>query len=154
VTFMRGMIPHHEQAVIMSESLLAKDGVDADVVALAEEIVAAQAPEIEEMTELLAGCSGDEPIAVDDHAAHGHGDDEGIAGMLTAEELAELDAAPGADAGPLYLERMVAHHEGAVAMAEQHLEEGAKPEVLEFSARVAEDQRAEVERMREMLAGR
>lgn len=152
VELLRGMIPHSEQAVIMSEAVLGKDGIDPAVAALAEEVVATEGPEIEEMRELLDDCGGEEPVAVDDHAAHGHGEEGGISGMLTAEELAELETAEGADAARLYLERMIAHSEGAVDMAQLHGEVGAKPEVLELSERVVEDQRAEVDRMKALLA--
>ena len=48
--FVQGMIPHHAQAVEMSDIILTKQGIDAKVTALATKIKAAQAPEIEKMT--------------------------------------------------------------------------------------------------------
>ncbi|WP_241237047.1 DUF305 domain-containing protein [Georgenia faecalis] len=153
VTFLRGMIPHHEQAVIMSETLLAAPGVPADVTTAAEAIIAAQGPEIDEMTTLLQGCGGEVAVGVHDHEAHGHGGDHEIHGMLTAAELDALAEAEGTGAARLYLEHMIAHHEGAVAMAREHGETGAQPEVLALSERIVADQEAEIDELAALLSG-
>jgi uncharacterized protein (DUF305 family) len=145
IMFAQMMIPHHEQAIEMSELILAKDGVDPEVVELAQEIMAAQGPEIEQMERWLD--EWDAPSMTD---ADGM---DGMGGMLTDGELDELEAADGATGTTLFLEGMIEHHEGAIDMAEQHQEQGESDEALALSASIIETQAAEIERMQEMLAG-
>lgn len=143
VMFAQMMIPHHEQALEMSAIVLAKDGVDPEVAELAEQIAAAQGPEIEQLEAWL-----DEwgvPQMPGDH-------DMPMDGMLTEAELDELEAADGASGSQLFLEQMIEHHEGAIDMAEQHQASGEHEGALELSAAIIEAQEAEIERMQEMLA--
>lgn len=148
VMFAQMMIPHHEQAIEMTEVLLAKDGVDPEVAELAEEIAAAQGPEIEQMESWLEEWGA--PSTMD---AGDMGDMGGMSGLLTDEELDELAAADGPTGTTIFLEGMIEHHEGAIDMAEQHQEDGENDEALELSTSIIETQAAEIERMRELLAG-
>lgn len=148
VMFAQMMIPHHEQAIEMSELILAKEGVDPEVMELAEQIEAAQGPEIEQMQTWLDEWGAPSMMDADDMAGMG-----GMDGMLTEAELDELAAADGATGSALFLEGMIEHHEGAIDMAEQHQENGENEEALELSASIIETQTAEIERMRELLAG-
>ncbi|MCO7275506.1 DUF305 domain-containing protein [Cellulosimicrobium cellulans] len=143
VMFAQMMIPHHEQAVEMSAIVLAKDGVDERVVALAEQIEAAQAPEIEQMTAMLDRWGADPSGG--DHAGH-------MGGMLDDDALAALEAAPAEEAQRLFLEGMVEHHEGAVAMAQDVLAEGEDPEVLALAEEIVAAQQEEIDAMRSLLA--
>ena len=147
IMFAQMMIPHHEQAIEMSDIILAKDGVDPEVVELAEEIKAAQGPEIEQMESWLD--EWDVPTMMD---ADDMGDMGGMGGMLTEEEIDALEAADGATGTTLFLEGMIEHHEGAIAMAEQHQDNGENEEALELSASILETQTAEIERMQQLLA--
>jgi len=143
VMFAQMMIPHHEQALEMSAIVLAKHGVDPEVDELAEQIAAAQGPEIDQLEAWL-----DEwgvPRMPGDH-------DMGMNGMLTDAELDELEAADGASGSDLFLEQMIEHHEGAIDMAEAHQESGEHEGALELSAAIIETQAGEIERMRELLA--
>ena len=148
IMFAQMMIPHHEQAIEMSDLILAKDGVDPEVVELAEEITAAQGPEIEQMESWLGEWGA--PSMMD---ADGMGGAVGMGGMLTDEELDELAAADGTTGTTLFLEGMIEHHEGAIDMAEQHQEDGESEEALALSASIIDTQEAEIERMQELLAG-
>lgn len=148
VMFAQMMIPHHEQAIEMSEVLLAKDGIAPEVAELAEEITAAQGPEIEQMETWLEEWGAPSTMDADDMADMG-----GMSGLLTDEELDELAAADAPTATTLFLEGMIEHHDGAIDMAEQHQEDGENDEALELSASIIETQAAEIERMRELLAG-
>lgn len=153
VEYAVGMILHHEQAIEMADVVLAKPDLAPEVADLAENIKAAQGPEIEQMGDWLDEW-GHEP---DDEGGHSHGDhgdhaEQGHEGMMSEEELAELAAVDGPQASRLFPEQMIAHHEGAVVMAERHLEEGRNPDALELSQNVAADQNAEIALMREMLA--
>ena len=147
VEYVSGMIVHHEQAVEMSDILLAKDDVGTDVVSLAEDIRDAQQPEIDQMVTWLQAW-GHEPD--DNHRGHG---DHGAAheGMMGEEDIAELEATEGKEASRLFLEQMIVHHEGAVSMAEDHLAHGESPEALELSEEIISVQQAEVEQMEDLL---
>lgn len=144
VMFAQMMIPHHEQALEMSAIVLAKDGLDPEVTELAEQIAAAQGPEIEQLESWL-----------DEWGMPAMPSDHGMAmdGMLTEGQLDELEAADAASGSQLFLEQMIEHHEGAVDMAEAHQESGGHEGALELSASIIETQVAEIERMRELLAG-
>ena len=148
IMFAQMMIPHHEQAIEMSDLILAKDGVDPAVVELAEEITAAQGPEIEQMESWLDEWGAPSMMDADDMDGMG-----GMGGMLTEEEMDELEAADGTTGTTLFLEGMIEHHEGAIDMAEQHQENGESEEALALSASIIETQAAEIERMQELLAG-
>lgn len=147
VSYAQGMIIHHEQAIEMSDIILEAEGIEAEVTELAEQIKAAQGPEIEQMNAWLDTWGAEQADPHHDHVAHGH------EGMLTDEQLTELGEASGFEAQTLFLEQMVEHHEGAVSMAQQHLEAGENPEALALSEQVIADQNAEIELMREILAG-
>lgn len=175
VRFARMMIPHHEQAVEMSDIILAKDDIPDDVRELAEEIKAAQGPEIEQMNEWLeewgepAGARGDhggpaDPgMGHDGHGGPGTGDHMGdhmgdagemrmMDGMLSPEEMQELSDAEGTDAARLFLEQMIVHHEGAIDMAEDQVESGTHPQAVELAQTIIDTQQREIDEMREMIA--
>lgn len=98
------MIPHHQQAVTMSEMIAAKPGADPEVTRLAAQIKAAQAPEIATMTGWLT--AWDQPV---DGGMH-HGDDDG---MMSEASMAQLEAADATSGQRLFLEGMIKHHRGA-----------------------------------------
>ncbi|ROR74373.1 DUF305 domain-containing protein [Bogoriella caseilytica] len=152
IEYAANMILHHEQAVEMSEILLAKDDVEPEVASLAEAIQDAQGPEIAQMEAWLEdwGYGPDEDGSLhhgehDDHSAAGH------QGMLGDEEIEQLTEASGPEASRLFLQQMIIHHQGAVLMAEEHLENGQHPEALALSEDVVSDQSAEIEEMQELL---
>jgi uncharacterized protein (DUF305 family) len=147
VMFAQMMIPHHEQAIEMSDLILAKDGVDPEVVELAEEIKDAQGPEIELMESWLDEWGMPSMMEGDT------GGMSGMSGMLSDDEMDELEAADGLAGTTLFLEGMIEHHEGAIDMAEQHQDDGDNEEALDLSAAIIEAQTAEIERMQELLAG-
>ncbi|GEO94131.1 DUF305 domain-containing protein [Kocuria turfanensis] len=146
VMFAQMMIPHHEQAVQMSEILLGKDGVPQDVRDLAERVGQTQEPEIEQMQAMLT--AWDAPATPDEsataHGGHGSGmvDEQGMNWLREAEE--------GPEAAELYLEQMIRHHEGATEMARDEVEQGSNPEAVELAREIVEAQEAEIEEMRTM----
>ena len=145
VTFATMMIPHHEQAIVMSDMVLPKEDLDPSVLELAQDIKDAQGPEIEQLRGWL------EDWGVDQHS-HDMSDMEDMDGMLSEDELAALDAAPGPEASRLYLEQMIVHHEGAVDMARTEVEQGSHTEAVELANSIIESQNAEIQQMRDMLA--
>lgn len=141
--FVQGMIPHHAQAVEMSDIILKKQGIDATITALATKIKAAQAPEIEKMTGWLKAWN--EPT----QAPGGHS----MTGMMSGEDLTKLDAAQGTEAAKLFLSQMIAHHEGAVEMANAEVRSGNNAEAIQLAKDIAASQTDEIQEMKELLAG-
>lgn len=139
------MIPHHQQAVQMSNLLLDKSGVDADVRALARQIKNAQQPEIDQMQGWL------DDWGVDDTSMGGMDHADHMGGMLTAEQLDALTKADGPNGQKLYLEGMIAHHQGAVEMANNVLGVGQDPRVHELATTIVSTQQAEIAEMRKLL---
>jgi uncharacterized protein (DUF305 family) len=145
--FVTMMIPHHEQAVEMADMILAKDGIDDRVVALAERIQAAQGPEIDTMTGWLDAW-GVEPVdsGMDGMEGMDHGD-----GMMSDEDMAALESAEGAEAARLFLEQMIQHHQGAIDMAEAEVTNGINPDAVALANKIVDDQTAEIAEMEELL---
>ncbi|TDK26768.1 DUF305 domain-containing protein [Arthrobacter crusticola] len=156
VEFAAGMIPHHEQAVEMSDSMLTKTGIDPEVTALATRIKAAQAPEIRTMKAWLETW-GKPDAGGGSRAGHssGHGGEAagGGGGMMSGEQLEELAGAEGAEASRLFLAGMIEHHKGAIDMAEQELDAGADPGAKDLAASIVQAQEAEIKEMEALLAG-
>ncbi|MBD3752548.1 MAG: DUF305 domain-containing protein [Micrococcales bacterium] len=146
VMFVQMMIPHHAQAIEMSDTLLAKDGVDADVRELAENIKAAQQPEIDTMEGWLTAWGAEMPGA-GGMAGMGHDN-----GMMSDDDMSTLAAASGPDASRLFLEQMIVHHEGAIEMAQDELDSGSSPDVRELAEAIIIAQTAEIATMRTLLA--
>ncbi len=141
-TFAQMMIPHHTQAVEMSNTILNKQGIDRRVSALATRIKAEQTPEIEKLTGWLKGWS--EPTA--------SGDFMGMSGMMSADDMKRLDAAHGTDAAKLYLNQMVMHHEGAVSMAQTEESAGKTPDAVALAKSIVATQDTEIKEMKGLLA--
>ncbi|WP_243710499.1 DUF305 domain-containing protein [Micromonospora sp. KC213] len=152
VLFAQMMIPHHEQAVQMSE-LAATRAQDAEVKRLAAQIKAAQAPEIATMTAWLTAWGRPVPSG---SPAHGHGSEaeHDMPGMMSDEDMAELAAASGAEFDRRFVTMMIEHHEGAITMAEDEIAKGKNPEVKALAQQIRTTQRAEIDTMRKLLARR
>lgn len=152
VLFAQMMIPHHAQAVEMSDMLLAKDDVDQRVHELAQQIKDAQQPEITRMSGWLEGWGEDVPDMNMGMGA-GMGDmDHSMNGMMSPEDMQALEDASGADASALFLEQMTQHHNGAIDMARIELTDGGNPETKELAQEIIDSQQAEIDMMREILA--
>lgn len=150
VMFAQMMIPHHQQAVEMSEMLLAKDDVPAEVAAFAQKVIDAQGPEIERMNAMLTAW-GQDPVDTDGMDGMEGMDHGGMSGMMSEEDMTALDQAQGTEAARLYLEQMTAHHKGAVDMAKDEVEDGQNPQAVQLAEQVIADQEAEITEMQQML---
>lgn len=147
VMFAQMMIPHHSQAVEMSDILLAKQGVDPRVVALATEIKAAQAPEIAQMQGWLTSW-GNPAMAPMDHDSMQGGQ---MQGMVSPQDLDALRNAPGPQAAKLYVTQMIAHHEGAITMAQDEIAKGQYGPAIDLSHAIVDTQQKEIDSMKSML---
>ena len=154
VRFVTGMIPHHAQALEMV-ALVPERAAREDVKLMAERIAVSQRDEIALMERWLRARGEPVPGADSAHAHHGgaHGP---MPGMLTPEEMQRLAAASGAEFDRLFLELMIRHHEGALAMVAELFGTpggGQESAVYHIASEVEADQRMEIDRMRAMLAG-
>lgn len=172
VRFMRSMIPHHRQALVMTE-LVEERTENRDIRLIAERIAVSQRDEIARMAKWLTDRGEEVP---EDHGAghggeaHGRMEHAGMQhdaetharhmaeaashadmpGMLSAEELDALRAASGAEFDRLFLDLMIRHHEGALVMVEELFaspSSGQEPEIFQLAADVDADQRMEIDRM-------
>nr|WP_091599025.1 DUF305 domain-containing protein [Micromonospora krabiensis] len=146
VAFAQMMIPHHRQAVEMAE-LAATRAEDPEIARLAGQIKAAQAPEIAAMTGWLAAWGRPLPSAGPEMSHLDHG----MPGMMAEAELRGLEAASGRAFDRQFLTMMIAHHEGAVAMARDEIADGGDPAAKALAQQVVAAQQAEIATMREIL---
>ena len=139
--FLQMMIPHHEQAVVMSDLALSTSK-DVDVLKLAKQIRDAQAPEIIKMQGWLsdAGLSEDP----------GHSMGNGMGGMLSDSDLSALKGSTGKAFDKLFLAGMIAHHEGAIDMV-MMIENSQDSDVKRLGQDIVKSQTAEIELMKELL---
>ena len=155
VMFAQHMIPHHQQAIEMSDVVLAKKGIDPRVTDLATEIKAAQGPEIKQMQDWLGqwGNPPMPPMATEE--GHGGHDMEGMSGdgmgMMSEEELTALNNAKGVEVSRLFLTGMITHHEGAIAMAQTEIEDGKFAPAVELARAIVKTQQAEIDTMKGIL---
>ena len=146
VMFAQMMIPHHEQAIEMSDIALdPTTGAGERVRELATAIKAAQDPEIAEMTSLLGGWG----MSTEMDPSMDHSDM--MSGMLTLDELDELADLRGEAFDRAWLEAMIRHHEGAIDMAEDVLADGTDASMRSLAERIIAAQRAEIDVMRTLL---
>lgn len=153
VVFVQGMVPHHEQAVEMADIALGK-AKNPQVKDLASRIKAAQGPEIELMRGWLADWN--EPIASkskmgDGTMSHGSSGGKMSEGMMTESGMRDLKASSGDDFDKLFLQGMLEHHKGAVAMAKIELGEGKFPKAKELAQKIVQSQQLEITEMEELL---
>jgi len=150
IKFMQGMIGHHAQALEMVALLKTRSRSD-DMKKLALRIELSQDDEINMMQRWLQVRGQQVPNRT---AMHAHGATL-MPGMLTEDEMKQLATANGAEFDRLFLEGMIKHHGGALAMVADLLNTpGAAQEsdVFSFVSDVEADQRMEIDRMGAMLA--
>ena len=149
VRFMQGMIAHHAQAVVMSR-MAAKNGASPRVLKLAQKIDLAQAGEIVLMQDWLRSYAQFVPDTSSWRTMS-------MAGMLTIEQLAQMDASRGAEFDRLFLTLMIKHHQGALSMVADLLKTpraGQEVDINVFANDVETTQTAEIGLMRQMLLDR
>lgn len=140
VMFAQMMIKHHEQAIEMGK-LAASHAASPDVKALAADIVAEQGPEITQMKSWLseAGAS----LEMGHHMA--------MDGLLSSAQMTALSAATGEAFDKLFLNGMIAHHKGAIAMAKL-VEDSSNPEAAALAQTIIASQTEQIAVMEALLA--
>jgi len=136
ISFAEMMIPHHEQAIEMSDIALLNT-TNPDLLELAQEIKSAQSPEIE----VMKGWNG---VKTSTHAGHM------MDGMLSESELADLRDAKAKAFDLLFLQEMIKHHEGAIEMAQAVVNSKNKA-VADLATSIIKTQELEISTMKELL---
>mgnify|MGYP003342828710 CR=1 FL=1 len=148
--FVQEMIPHHEQAVTMSE-MVTNVEVSEETATLATEIISAQAIEIELMRGFLGEWGVEFDPSSDPHSGHMMSGDDSH-GMMTDKELAELENLKGSNFEKMWLTMMLAHHKGAIKMAETVIADGKDSRVKTLANTVISTQQREIELINALLA--
>jgi uncharacterized protein (DUF305 family) len=146
VTFVTDMIPHHQQAVKMS-AMVPDRSTNPAVIKLAATISAEQGPEIQTMKGFLAAWNA----GGTEH--QGHDGEMSMPGMVDEASMTTLESLRGAEFDRLWLQSMVGHHEGAIAMAKTEIADGANADAKTLAERIVTAQQAEIGQMRQMLGG-
>ena len=140
VMFLQMMIPHHQQAIDISNIAL-KTSKDSELLALANAIIKAQTAEIVQMQSWLNDAN------VNPGMGHSM---EGMGGMLDDAELSALSEASGKNFDLLWLKGMIGHHDGAIHMTTM-IRDASNPDIKTFGENVVKDQSAQIVQMNAML---
>ncbi len=153
VQFLQQMIMHHQQALMMAR-MAAEQSADPEVKQLAVEIDQEQMPEVEQMSSWLQQWGKPLPSMGPGMAMPsmsppmGHGM---MPSMRPMPDMGPMQNMSGERFDQLFLQMMIAHHEGAVAMAKAELAGGANPAVKQLAEKIQASQSAQIEQMRQML---
>jgi len=143
VSFATDMAGHHQQAVEMSQMLLDKSDIDPRVVTLAEEIKAAQGPEIKQMKSWLSdwGQKSDSMSGMD------------MGGTLMSDaDMNDLKSSTGLAASKLFLTQMTVHHKSALVMAKTEGDSGKNADAVTLAKNIISTQTTEITKMSDILA--
>lgn len=151
VTFATHMVQHHSQAIDMV-GLTKGRKLDSDVARLADQVRAEQTPEIDEMTNWLKAWG--EPLPATGRAeAAGGGMGGHVPGMMNAEQMTQLKQAPGVVFEQMWLAMMIAHHKGAIEMAQTEVQDGQNAKAIALAKDIISAQQREVSTMQDLLKG-
>jgi uncharacterized protein (DUF305 family) len=142
VTFAQNGIPHHEQAIPMSDAILAKQGIDPRVIQLATQFKADQGPELQQMHGWLS--QWNQPtLSMTPGMA--------MPGMLPDQDITALQKAQGVDATKKFLTEMIECHEGTIAMAEDEIKDGQYPPAVALAHQISTREQQENTTMQGIL---
>jgi uncharacterized protein (DUF305 family) len=142
VTFAQNGIPHHEQAIPMSDTILGKQGIDPRVVQLANQFKADQGPELQQMHSWLSQW-GQPTLTMTSGMV--------MPGMLPDQDIAALQNAQGVDATKKFLTEMIECHEGTIAMAEDEIKDGQYPPAVALAHSISTREQQENTTMQGIL---
>ncbi|KOT89949.1 copper resistance protein [Streptomyces sp. NRRL F-5755] len=153
VSFAKGMIPHHRQAVQMAE-MAGSHGASPQVEDLAGKIKKAQGPEIKTMSGWLEAWGEKVPEDMDGMGGMDHGGSSPMPGMMGMHEMGELKKSSGHAFDTMFLTMMVKHHQGAVQMATTEQKSGAYGPARKLAQDIITSQNAEISQMQQMLGNK
>jgi uncharacterized protein (DUF305 family) len=142
VMFAQMMIPHHQQAITMAKQAATKASAP-EVKKLATQIENAQQPEIDKMTGWLKawGASAPSPSGM-----HHMGE-----GMMSDQDMKKLDTLSGKAFDKAFLQMMIKHHQGAIAMAKTEQAQGSNADAKALAGSIISSQSTEITTMRNLL---
>ena len=143
VTFAQNGIPHHEQAIPMSDAILGKQGIDPRVVQLATQFKVDQGPELQQMHSWLSQW-GQPTLTMTPGMV--------MPGMLPDQDITALQNAQGVDATKKFLTEMIECHEGTIAMAEDEIKDGQYPPAVALAHSISTREQQENTTMQGILA--
>jgi uncharacterized protein (DUF305 family) len=158
--FASDLVQHHALALVLVDMSRTAE-VSPELTATAAGILDAQSVEIQTATAWLSAWDLPVPETLRDHA-NAHAAERGeeveipgadLPGMPGHDDLAELEQLEGRAFERRWLQLMIAHHEGAIEMAEEEVDDGEFPAAVELAESVAAAQRDQVEQMRSLLGG-
>lgn len=144
VAFATMMVPHHTQGIEIAK-LAATRAASSRIKQLATQISAEQGPEIQQMQSLLSGWG--EP------AAPATSTMAGMAGMMTDQQMAQLTGATGPAFDRLFLQLMILHDQGGIAMAHTELSDGRDADAATLAQNISDAQEYAVPVLQQLLAG-
>lgn len=157
--FAADLLQHHALALVLVD-LTREADVSPDLQAVADEVLAVHGPEIETLTGWLGDWDLPVPETIRDHA-NAHAEERGeiveipggdLPGMPDHADVEALEGLEGQAFEQQWLELMIAHHEGAIVLAEEQVESGRFAAAVDLATAVVDTQQAQVERMRALLA--
>jgi uncharacterized protein (DUF305 family) len=162
ITFARQMSVHHQGAITMAD-LAGTRASSPKVKTLAGEIKATQAPELKEMAGWLAAWAPDTDMngmpnktaasmgGMGGMSSSSSGAASAMPGMMSDAQMAALTAANGSAFDKLFLQMMIAHHQGALTMATIETAQGQNPAALTLAKSITTSQTAQITQMQDML---
>lgn len=147
VMFYQMMIPHHEQAIEISQLAL-KTSKNVELLKLAQNIFDGQSAEVKLMNSWLREGGNNSDMG---HMNHGGMSESGeMGGMLSESELSTLESKTGKSFDIYWLQRMIVHHEGAIHMV-MMIEDSNDSNVRNFATDIESVQSAQITQMQKML---
>lgn len=147
VAFATNMVLHHQQAIELS-ALVPDRSTNPQLIALAQQISAAQQPEINVMKVFLVQWN-ENPDTNSGHAGHGNA----MQGMVDEATMSKLKSLNGAEFDKLWLDSMISHHQGAIEMAKAEIANGDNADAKSLAQDIVTTQEAEIGQMKQMLGG-
>ncbi|GLY29400.1 DUF305 domain-containing protein [Kineosporia sp. NBRC 101731] len=151
VDFASAMIPHHAQAIEMADLALTK-ATSAQVKNLAEKVKAAQAPEIQTLSDLLSSWNQPVPSTEGSSSMEGMDHGESDSTMMTSEQMDDLKDAGAAEYDRMWVDLMIQHHEGAIAMGKTEVADGTHEQATQLARTVIEAQTTELAQLKSLAA--
>jgi len=151
IAFAENMIPHHKQAIELAR-LVPDRSTNPELVTLADQIPAAQQPEINILNVLLVQWNENPEVRSGDADGQG-GQGRSMQGMVDDATVSRLESLRGTEFDTLWLQSMIGHHQGAVEMAKTEIADGENVDAIAMAKTMAAAQQAEIGQMKQMLDG-
>ncbi|MBB2988852.1 uncharacterized protein (DUF305 family) [Mycolicibacterium iranicum] len=151
VSFATAMVAHHQQAIELS-TLVAQRSTAPGLVALADQIVAVQQPEVNILNVFLVQWN-ENPGAATGSGTEGSATEPQAPGMVDDVTVARLESSSGPQFDRLWLESMIGQHRGGVAIADREIAEGENVDAISIAKAIKAGLTPQIGQMTTMLEG-